>query len=412
MHVTQPEPSTQPGALPRPRRKPRPKPNAWQRLPFTIRYVLPCVLAAIGAKVWMDHRAQQVVFHFTTVAGGGVPEVRLEFFADATGPSDPSPPPRLGEVVVASGDSFRAPRELVPRRALVRWSAPGCGTGSVAVAAGEQHHVVLHPDGAVSGSVVQPSPLWLFGARALPVPVAGARIVVMGGGERGLPLAEGSSGADGHFTVGGFDDSIAQPTLRVLSAGHSLAHVDALRAEGAEVPLAVVTSTKPLQGRVQLPAGVSATELRVVARGLPGVESRLEADGSFRLDHVPAWTWPRLVVHGLPTGFTQRGCQATVAERAEVVVEQAIVLRGYVLDALTQSPVDGATVYHENGADGLTTCTTGMDGSYEFTDLPSGPVRLFAYRKDKESGAVRSGERRIELRASEPELDNVLVRID
>jgi hypothetical protein len=401
-----------PRAAPRPRRVPRPKPNAWQRLPFTVRWILPAVAASIGIKFWTDLRAMQVVFTFVTATGAPAPDVKLEFFVDATGPSDPSPPPRLGEVVVASGDEFRASSVLVPRRALVRWSAAGHGSGSAAVAAGEQHRIVLNPSGAVSGAVVQPSALWLFGARALPAPVAGARIVVMGGGERGLPLAEAPTGADGSFTVGGFDDAILQPTLRVLATGFSLAHVDAIRGAAAEPALAVVTPTQPLRGRVALPAGIAGAGLRVLARGLPGIEAVPAVDGSFSLDHVPAWTWPRLVLHGLPAGFTQRGCQATVATAAEVVVERALVVRGYVLDALTQAPVVGATVYHENGADGLSTCTTGVDGSWEFTDLPSGSVRLQAYRKDRESGTVRSGNRNIELRAETPELENILIRID
>lgn len=391
---------------------PRPKPNWWQRLPFTIRWILPAVVASIGIKFWTDLRAMQVVFTFVTAAGAPAPDVKLEFFVDATGPSDPSPPPRLGEVVVASGDEFRASSVLVPRRALVRWSAAGHGSGFAAVAAGEQHRIVVTAPGTVSGAVVQPAPLWLFGARALAAPVASARIVVMGGGERGLPLAEAPSGADGRFTVAGFDDAIVQPTLRVLAVGHSLAHVDAIRGGAAEPALAVVTPTQPLQGRVTLPAGLAAQGLRVLARGLPGIESALAADGTFALDHVPAWTWPRLVVHGLPAGFTQRGCQTTVATTAEVVVERALTVRGYVLDALTQAPVQGATVYHENGADGLSTCTTGVDGSWEFTDLPSGSVRFMAYRKDKESGAVRSGNRSIELRTGTPELENILIRID
>jgi hypothetical protein len=74
--------------------------------------------------------------------------------------------------------------------------------------------------------------------------------------------------------------------------------------------------------------------------------------------------------------------------------------------------VQGATVYHENGADGLSTCTTAMDGAWEFTDLPSGSVRFVAYRKDRESGAVRSGNRNLELRADVAELENILIRID
>lgn len=391
---------------------PRPKPKWWQRLPVTVRFILPALLAAIGTKFWMDLRAMQVVFTFVTAAGAPGPDVKLEFFAEATGPSDPSPPPRLGEVVVASGEEFRASGDLVPRRALVRWSTAGHGSGFAAVAPGERHRIVLDAPGSVSGTVVQPAQVWLFGARALAAPVSGARIVLMGGGERGLPLAEGITSADGNFTVTGFDDAILQPTLRVLATGLSLAHVDAIRGAAAEPALAVVTPTQPLQGRVALPAGVGATGLRVLARGLPGVESAVGADGSFALDHVPAWTWPRLILHGLPDGFTQRGCQTTVATTAEVVVERALTVRGYVLDALTQAPVVGATVYHENGADGLSTCTTGADGSWQFADLPSGPVRLQAYRKDRESGAVRSGNRTLELRAETLELENILIRID
>ena len=410
--TTPTDPGTPLPAPVRPRRVPRPKPNWWQRLPFTIRWILPAVVAAIGIKYWADLRAMQVVFTFVTATGAPAPDVKLEFFAEATGPSDPSPPPRLGEVVVTGGEEFRASSMLVPRRALVRWSTAGHGSGFAAVAAGEQHRIELNPAGTVSGSVVQPLPVWLFGARALAAPVAGARVVVMGGGERGLPLAEAPAAADGRFTVGGFDDGILQPTLRVLAAGFSLAHVDAIRGAAEEPALAVVTPTQPLQGRVALPAGLAAQGLRVLARGLPGIDAVPAADGFFALDHVPAWTWPRLVVHGLPAGFTQRGCQVTVATSAEVVVERALTVRGYVLDALTQAPVQGATVYHENGADGLSTCTTAMDGAWEFTDLPSGSVRFVAYRKDRESGAVRSGNRNLELRADVAELENILIRID
>jgi hypothetical protein len=387
-----------------PSRRRRPSPRPWR----TVVAVFAVVLAAVGA--W--HGWQYVLAHRVTITFVDVPPtgVELSFFPDQLAFAAPSPPPPLGRLTLDAA-AVTVGSELVPDQAVMRYRAPGVGTGYRHVRLGQLLPPIrLRAPASVRGRVVEPVGAWSYGWRCAELrPVAGAEVLVMGGGEHGVELAQARSDEHGTFVVDGFDDELDGLGLRVRAPGFAIEHLPLPRTDGAaaDVPVVALVRTRPRAGRIVAPPGFDATSLRVLARGLPGVETVPAADGTFVLDHVPPSVSPRLLLYGLPATLAHASARAEPDVRIELVAAAAV--RGRVVDATTREPLGGAMVFcgddHAVRAD--------AHGRFEIGQLPPGPAVVDAkyhyhVRRRLQS---RSGSLSVDLRSGET-LDDVVVPIE
>jgi hypothetical protein len=228
-------------------------------------------------------------------------------------------------------------------------------------------------------------------------------------------LCETATDAEGRFALTGFDRALGSLGIRVLAPGHAIAHVDWFLGDSRDGPVIALQPTEPIAGRVELPDGVRPEPLRVLARGLPGVEATVGADGSFVLDHVPPQIGPRLLVFGLPADLTHRAAQVAAGQRGvRLQVVKGATVRGFVLDRTTQQPLAGATVWHAYGPTGRAAVVTGIDGSFALDRLPPGEIVIgaqFRIRDPLGQDEMLAIERRLVV---EPgvDLQNVILRVE
>ncbi len=346
-----------------------------------------------------------------TFAGGSVasPDLELTFFPDRLAFASPSPPRPIGRFS-AKGASATVGSELVPGNAVVCYRASGSGTGFRAVRLGESVRVELRAPGTLRGRVVEPIASWCFGWRcAAQEPIAGAEVLVMGGGEHGIVLGTARTDADGRFAIDGIDIALDGLGFRVLAPGFAIAHRPVGREGGEGDTVVPLVRSRVSQGRVRLPAGIDPTTLYVLARGLPGVQAQLTADGSFRLDHVPVDTQPRLLVHGLPPTMAHALARAS-GDSVVIDVVIGAAVRGQVVDAATRTPIAEALVYC--GEDHAV--RTDSRGEFELAGLLPGATEIRAQqdiRVPKRRPQVRSGRRRVDLEPGKA-IANVVIAVE
>lgn len=297
--------------------------------------------------------------------------VRLESFALDDRPHAPSPMPRLGAIELESGGTARLGGALLPGEALLRVTAPGHGVGFVDVRCGHSYEFVLGDAVSVTGRVTDPAGHGLVGAR----------ILVFGGGARGVLLGETVSAADGVFVIDGIAASVSHVTMRVVHDGFSITEVSGFLAErkAFEVQL---QPTLPVVGRVTtdgaIPLRLQDLELRVFH--VPGLQTRTDADGRFTLLYAPSGVDQfYLLASTLPAEFTHRRCAVSVgAADVELLVTASAMVRGRVVNGNNQLGVAGASVVHDHGPSGLEVATCDSGGWFEIGRVPPGPVTLRA----------------------------------
>jgi hypothetical protein len=350
------------------------------RRPSPLRPVAVVLLCAGGAAaVWLvmrAHAASHATLAFENVAGG-VPPLELTFFPERLAFTAPSPPPPIGDLRLDGASSVTVAADLVPQRAVVRYRGPGIGTGYAHVELGAPlPPIKLRAPTPFAGRVGEPIGFWCFGWRCAGLqPVAGAEVVVMGGGEHGVPLASTATDADGRFVVEGVDASLEGLGLRVRAPGFALAHepLGRVRAERTTYPVVALARARVCAGRVHAPPQLDLSRVHVLARGLPGVHTVPAADGHFVLDHVPLGVVPRVVLHGLPPTWTHDTVRVGDTPLRIDVVPGAVV-RGRVVDAETGRPLADALVWcgdHDP-------VRSGADGRYELARLLPGRVEIEA----------------------------------
>jgi hypothetical protein len=390
-----------------PRREPshrrrRQPPRVWRALAAVAVLVLAVVGVWQGWQYWQAHR---LTLRFAGLPANGI---ELTFFPDQLAFAAPSPPPALGQLTIADGDSATVGGELVPEQAVVRYAAAGAGTGYRHVRLGQPSTPIeLRRPGSLRGTVVEPIGIWSYGWRCAELrPVADAEVVVMGGGEHGVDLATARTAADGTFVVEGFDRQLDGLGLRVRAPGFQLEH-QALPRELEAAASVALQRALPIRGQIVAVGGLDPRTLRVLARGMPGVEATPAADGSFVLDHLPPGLRPRLLLHGLPSTLAHASAHAEPGVRIELVAAAAV--RGTVVDAETRAPLAAALVFcgddHAVRADDA--------GQFELGQLPPGAATLeakFEFRQGRRR-IVRTGSLVVQLRAGQT-LDHVLVPVD
>jgi len=337
-----------------------------------------------GFRWYADHH---VTIGFVREAEA-VPELELTFFPEQLAFAAPSPPPPLGEVRLRDGDALTVGDELVPTRSVLRYRGDGIGAGFAYVELGKRPpSIALRPPTSLRGRVGEPVHYWCMGWRCAGyLPVADAEVVVMGGGEHGVDLAHARTDEQGNFTIAGFDGELDALGLRIRADGFEVVHqhLDGLEEHADERAIFTLSRVPPRHGRLSIDPGLDleASDLLVLARGLPGVECTPSADGSFLLDHISPDVEARLVVYGLPPNVAQSEARTERDGEVEVRIVAGAIVRGRVLGEDLQ-PVAGALVWF--GQQRAT--RTDADGYFELQRVRPGAGRLVAQWQPKKRRA-------------------------
>lgn len=376
--------------------------RATRRAPAPLRpFAVTLLVAGLLAALWFGYRAW-AERHLTLVFAGGdtVPPLELTFYPDQLAFAAPSPPPPLGERRLDGASSLVVDGSLVPGHGLVRYRGDGIGTGFAFVElGGPAPTIALRPPQTLRGRVGEPIGFWFLGWRCAGYrPIADAEVVVMGGGEHGVDLATARTDADGRFVVSGFDGALDALGLRVRAKGYGIEHrrIEDLDQRAGDRALVALAPAPSRRGRLATPPGLDPTSLRVLARGLPGVEATPAADGAFTLECVPADVEARILLHGLPETFAMLPARTDKAGEVRVEVVPGAVVRGRVLDSANWRPVAGALVWCGDQE----AARTGADGRYELVHLPPGDVDVEAQWRPaggRRSDPLRRGHRQIVL---------------
>lgn len=289
--------------------------------------------------------------HVTLVFANGsqpVPPLELTFYPEQLAFNAPSPPPPIGAQELKDRSDIVVGDDLVPGHGVVRYRGDGVGAGFTYVRLGRKHPTIqLRPPKTLTGRVGEPIGFWFMGWRCAGIrPVANAEVVVMGGGEHGIDLATTRTDDDGHFTVTGFDGELDALGLRVRAPGYAIVHESLIGSDDHAGERAIIALTPaPLRrGKLQLDIDIDPTSLRMLARGLPGIEAVPQPDGTFAFDSMPSDVEARILVHGLPENCAQSTARTDLDGVAHVVVGPGAIISGRVLDHELQ-PVPSALVW-------------------------------------------------------------------
>lgn len=308
------------------------------------------LVAAVGVASWMAY-GYYCDSHVTLTFANGeqsVPALELTFYPEQLAFTSPSPPTAIGEHRIADQASVVVGDEFVPGHGVVRYRGEGVGTGFAYVKLGQKAATIqLREPQSLRGRIGEPIGYWFMGWRCAGMrPVADAEVVVMGGGEHGVDLAVTRTDVDGRFTVTGFDGDLDALGLRVRAPGFTIIHedIESVEQHAAERTVIALTPAEARHGKLDVGDDVDASELRLLARGLPGVDTVAEADGSFTLHHIPNDLEARIVVHGMRDDWAQTPARTMRGSVATVSVVAGSTIAGQVLDRQSQ-PVPGALVW-------------------------------------------------------------------
>lgn len=342
-------------------------------------FLVTMLVAAVAAGSFVAYGAY-ADRHVTLVFANGsqpVPALELTFYPEQLAFNSPSPPPAIGEHRMQDQRDVVIGDDLVPGHAVVRYRGEGVGAGFAYVRLGKKHPTIqLRPPQTLTGRVGEPIGFWCMGWRCAGIrPVANAEVVVMGGGEHGIDLATARTDEDGRFTVSGFDSELDALGLRVRAPGYAIVHESLIghREHQGERTIIAVTPAPIRRGKLELNVDLDPTSLRLLARGLPGIDAVPEADGTFVFDNMPADLEARIIVHGLPENYSQSRARTSLDGVAKVVVGKGAIVIGRVLDYQLQ-PVAGALVWIGEE----TAISTDASGNYRITRALPGSCTVMA----------------------------------
>ena len=134
--------------------------------------------------------------------------------------------------------------------------------------------------------------------------------------------------------------------LRVRAPGYAIVHVSLIgnQEHDGERLIIAVTPAPIRRGKLELNVDLDPSSLRLLARGLPGIEAVVAEDGSFVFENMPVEFEARFIVHGLPENCAQSPARTSLDGVARVVVGPGAIVSGRVLDHQLQ-PVAGALVW-------------------------------------------------------------------
>ncbi|MFM1873560.1 MAG: CarboxypepD reg-like domain [Planctomycetota bacterium] len=383
-------------------------PTARRRIPLAVWAVLVTIVGYWVVTSWQSYQATFAKLSVVRSPETAAVPLQLTFFPDRLAFTAPSPPDPLGTAELPANGWHEFGGHLVPGTALVRYSGKGVGTGFVFVEAGRMATVSIEQPTALWGRVVAPRPYFWFGWRTMLAPVADAEVIAMGGGEHGIPLASARTDADGNFEVDGVAAKCSPLVLRVRAPGFAITHAPFDRAINTSVGHTITLQAAPVRrGRIDAPPGTDFTALRVLARGLPGVDCRPAGGGEFAIEHIAEEFEPELLVHGLPESLAQVRSTAWRGRDSEIRLVAAGSIEGVVRSARDGSPLPGTYVWFGDGA------TVRADGAGRFTlqQLVPGTATLTAqhvYQPKNRKPIVRVGSLEVTVTPGAPVRDIVI----
>ena len=324
---------------------------------------------------------------FRVDAGPGVSvgSVDVEVYPVATDVWDINPAPRVGGFRLEGPGPHYFTSDTVPAaEAVLRVTAPGMGVSFVHVkrAVGDVPALGLAPPGDVlPGSVSDGD-----GS-----PVVGARIQILGGGRRGVPLLERTTDREGRFFIDGVSSTVSTVLVRVLARGFAVAErsvrlktLDGVAHDVVDTAIEL-ERVEPIQGRVVIDRRLSAEDLSLTdwtvrVLRVPGVVAPVAADGTFRLDHMLGP--PKiatLVLADIDEGLTHRPVRAAVGDRdVEIQIEPAHQLAGRVVNMHNGAGIGGCSVFHTEASNGTEVVQTDANGNFLLRRVPEGSIRVYA----------------------------------
>lgn len=371
-------------AAARARRRPAPPrkpPSRFASVPVTVRVGVPLLLAVwLAWRFWPQRIAVQAVGFLGSTAQ--VDGLAVEIFPfDDSGAGTYPPAPSSSRPLSGGGTSLAA-ADVPAGGVYLRADSPIHGVTCV-YAASDRSRVELElgEPRSLVGRIVDTQG----------TPLAGARVVALPH-RYGPELGEARSDEHGDFAVPRLSSSLSWFAVRVLLPGFAALDTDVQLVPGVELTLTLGRS-RPVQGRVEVPASVPLSGLLVCAYRCPGVTAPVRADGTFVLESLPAPPIrARLLLHGLPADLTHSATYATAGE--EGLALRAVVAataRGYVVTADRDLPVPGAYVQHPHGPGGGVGVYTDGNGAFVIGGLPPGRVRLEAFGGPRRA-AITPGE--------------------
>jgi hypothetical protein len=383
-----------------------------RRVPMVVWALLLTALAAavnVGLQWWDGRR---VTIAFTMPEGSPPTAVELTFLPDQLAFAAPSPPPPIGTLQLGAASGVTVGGDLVPGQAAVRYAAKGYGTGFRFVRLGQPvPPIALRPGRTLRGRVGESIGFWAFGWRCAGLaPVVGAEVLALGGDEHGVVLGRAEVDGEGRFAVVDLDPGLEAVTLRVRATGFAIQHLRVPCRVDEPPPIVALQRTEPVRGRVALPPGVDPATLRVLARGLPGVEAVPAADGSFVLENVPPGLDPRLLLHGLAAPWTHAPARASRRQTVQIDVVAGAVLLGVVVDSLTKHPLAAALVFCGDDI----TVRADDRGRFELPRVLPGLVEIGAQieiQVGRRRPTVRTGRQRVAATGGQT-VDDIVVPID
>ena len=371
-------------------------------------FLITILVAAVCIASWLAYGFYRES-HVTLVFANGeqpIPPLELTFYPKQLAFTAPSPPAALGQHLIEDQSSVVVGGDVVPGHGVVRYRGEGIGAGFAYLRLGQQQPTIkLRSPQSLRGRIGEPIAYWFMGWRCAGIrPVANAEVVLMGGGEHGIDLVTTHTDVEGRFTVRGFDGELKALGLRVRAPGFAIVHrdVDSLEQHAGERAIIAMTPSTPRRGKLELAVDLELDSLRLLARGLPGIDTVPTADGLFTLDHIPDEVEARIIVHGLPDDCAQEAARTSRDGLALVRVVAGATVEGRVLDQLSQ-PVPGALVWiGENPA-----VRADSRGYYRLIQNLPGAVTITAQKeKGKGSRTRRSiGKRAVQLEPNGHQVD-------
>lgn len=362
----------------------QPKQNAWKRMPAYRRVLLVVLVLGIVAATFRESLLEfwnSILPPVARVALLDADEApipmrgRVDVFEVDRTFFRASPLPKLTSInlEVGSEELVIADKEL-PTSLQVRFHVPGYGVDYISVERGRRklHRLRLGAAVEVKGVVTGKA-----GA-----PVAGARVLALGGSARGVLLTETKSSTDGSFTLPGISKLVDFLTLRVLKDGYALAErehwLQASKGEEKSRTDFQLVPVPPVRGEIRLPENVQRKleDLRITVLKHPGVSANVDERGQFELQHLAPGSQYRLLVQGLPDGFTHRMTYVRPGQAVTLEVVPAVTLHGKVVSERLQRTLEGVQLRHTSSTRGQEFCVTDGYGEFELRNVPVGTVLL------------------------------------
>ncbi len=357
----------------------RPKLNAWKRIPAYRRALLIFLVLGVAVATFRDellefyHDLQPKIAKVLVVDFDGNPipmDGRADIFELDRSLFMPSPMPRLGSVKLDNAiEALVLDDSIYPNSLQVRFHVPGYGIDYTSVDLGKRRTFRLR-----LGRPIEINGRVIVRSRS---PVSGARVVALGGSTRGVVLEETATLADGSFTLAGISEHVDFLVLRILKEGYALEEREYWRNSSTQRRTDFqLVPVPPVHGVVKVPSNLLTDTLRMSVLNLAGVTAAVGKDGKFVLHNLSAGGQYRLLVQGLPKGFTHRETYVQPGHHIEVEVVPSVVLRGEVFSERLDRALENVELWHTNSTRGNERCVTDGYGRFELRNVPTGEVVL------------------------------------